>query len=290
MEPYFVSPQLQLYTTFGSMIIANKVKLFSPAVVRLVRYVHIFAVVISNRIYMSPHQYYFGCSFLFIAQLVAQQLFIFYVRIMAKKNNDRTPVKTQNVLSGMLEKQMGQQENDMVKNLASSFLNSETTVMEYDMKQASSMQGSVLFNMAFNWFLHFKMEKVQPLLMQVVSGTMQLIYHPLFQVYVLGRNLERPFKSQTSAAQKLMQAQEQKPNEGREAVTTDTEEETEDDGDEYEDTDVDEEEDDSDADEENDSDVDESGVETESEDEQADEDEKDSDDEDQEEEATEEEK
>jgi hypothetical protein len=124
---------------------------------------------------------------------------------MAKKNNDRTPLKIQNPLSGMLEKQMGQSEgtNDMVKGLASSFLSSETTVMEYDMKKATSMQGTVLFNMAFNYFLHFRMEKVQPLLMQIVTGTMQLIYNPLFQVYVMGRNLERPFKTQLSAAQKM---------------------------------------------------------------------------------------
>lgn len=126
---------------------------------------------------------------------------------MAKKINDRSTVKVQNPLSGMLQSQLDQQQNGMVKNLASSFLSSELSVVEYDIKQAMAMQGGVIFNMAFMWVLHFKMEQVQPLLIQVVTGFMQLVYSPLFQVYVMGRNLERPFKTPMVGAQKFMQAQ-----------------------------------------------------------------------------------
>ena len=90
-----------------------------------------------------------------------------------------------------------------MKNLASSFLSSESTVMEYDLKQARSMQGGILFNMCFMWFLHFKMNQMQPLLINTVTGIMNLYYSPLFQVYVLQRNLERPFKS---TAQKQYEA------------------------------------------------------------------------------------
>jgi len=184
-EPYFMSPAIQLYTTFGAMMLSRRVDLFSPVVVRILR-------------------------FAFIAQLVIQQLFVLYVRIMAKKNNNRTPVKLQNPISGMIQSRLEQQggDNRMVKNLASSFLSSETTTMEYDMERAMSMQGGVIFNMAFMWFLHFKLERVQPLLIQVLSGFIQLAYHPLFQVYVLGRNLERPFKTPTTATQKIMEAQQ----------------------------------------------------------------------------------
>lgn len=176
---------------------------------------------------------------------------------MAKKNNDRTPIQLQNPLSEMLTKQMGggQGGSDMVKNLASSFLSSETTVREYDMKQTSNMQGSIIFNMAFNWFLHFKMQKTQPLIMQIMTGIIQLIYHPLFQVYVLGRNLERPFKTQMTAAQKMMEAQQaaEKGGDEEEEVENgdeeeeveedeqDEEEESEDDDDEADDDDEEEE-------------------------------------------------
>ena len=135
---------------------------------------------------------------LFVVQLVVQQVFIFYVRIMAKRNNDRTPVHVENPLTSMLSSQLEKQPiggNDMVKNLASTFLKKESTVTEYDMRQAITMQGSILFNMALMWFLHFKMQQVQPLLVTTINGFMQLVYNPLFQVYVLGRNLERPFKS-----------------------------------------------------------------------------------------------
>ena len=146
--------------------------------------------------------------FLFILEIVAEMAFILYVRIMAKKNNDRRPITIQNPVSGLLQSQLEQQggANDMVKNIASSLLTSQSTVMEYDIKQANNLQGGVIFTMAFMWFLHFKMEQVQPLLIQIVAGFMKLVYHPLFQSYVLGRNLERPFKTPVAAAQNMFNA------------------------------------------------------------------------------------
>ena len=157
---------------------------------------------------------------------------------MAKKRNDRTPVTTQNPLSGVLRSQLGNSEmgNGMMKSLASSFLSSQTTVMEYDMKEAKSMQGGVMFNMMFMYFLHFKMDQVQPLLIQVVTGMMQLIYSPLFQAYALGRNLERPFKKTLGSSQQA---------EGEEEVGKEEEQENDEDS-------LGEEEDDDDGDDEDD--------------------------------------
>lgn len=73
---------------------------------------------------------------------------------------------------------------ELSKRLTSSFLSSDMTAMEYDLKQASDMQGGVVLNMLVMWFLHFKLEKIQPLLIQVLMGFAQLVYSPLFQVYV----------------------------------------------------------------------------------------------------------
>jgi hypothetical protein len=173
VEPYYISPSLQMYTTFGTILLSRKVDMFNRKVVRLIR-------------------------LLFVVYLIVQQAFIFYVRIMAKRNNDRTPVHVQNPITSMLSSQLEKQPagaNDMVKNLASSFLKTESTVVEYDMGQARNMQGGVLFNMAFMWFLHFKLQQVQPLLVTTVNGILQIAYNPLFQVYIMGRNLQRPFKS-----------------------------------------------------------------------------------------------
>ena len=88
-------------------------------------------------------------------------------------------------------------QNAQVKNLASSLLSSQSTVLEYDLAQIKSMNGGLLMNMAFLWFLHYKMGQTQPLYLQTVQGLMNLYYSPLFQVYILGRNLERPFKNPT---------------------------------------------------------------------------------------------
>lgn len=39
VEPYFISPSLQMYTTFGTILLSRKIDMFNPKVVRLVRYV-----------------------------------------------------------------------------------------------------------------------------------------------------------------------------------------------------------------------------------------------------------
>jgi hypothetical protein len=183
VDPYFLSPTMSIYTTLGSMVIASKMDMYNPTVVRVLR-------------------------FAFIASIILQQVFILYFRVMASKNNDRTPLTIQNQISSMLQSQLDQAPgaNDMVKNLASSFLQSTSTVMEYDIKQANNMQGGMLFTLALMWFLHFRLGQVQPLLMQVATGILNLVYNPLFQVYVMGRNLERPFKTPVSPAQKMADA------------------------------------------------------------------------------------
>ena len=39
VEPYFISPSLQMYTTFGTILLSRKVDMFNPNVVKAVRYV-----------------------------------------------------------------------------------------------------------------------------------------------------------------------------------------------------------------------------------------------------------
>lgn len=114
---------------------------------------------------------------------------------MAKSRNDRTSVHIKSPLedSKMAEMAGGAGGNDMLKKMASSFLSKDTTVVEYDMNQAKSMQTSIIITMIVTWVLHFKMQQVQPLLITTINNLLQLVYNPLFQVYVLGRNLERPF-------------------------------------------------------------------------------------------------
>jgi len=120
---------------------------------------------------------------------------VLYVRFRAKAINDRTPLQVSNPLSNLVKSQIDNQDNAMVKNLASSFLSSATTILEYDLKEAKSMQSGLLFGMCFMWFLHFKMQQMQPLMVGTFTGIAQMVYNPLFQVYVFGRNLERPFKN-----------------------------------------------------------------------------------------------
>lgn len=160
-----------------------------------------------------------------MSYLVVLQAFLFYVRVQAKLHNDRTPVTLKNPLSGLLQSQL---QDNMVKNIASSFLSSKSTVMEYDLRQARSMQSGLIVNMVFMWFLHFKMNQVQPLIIQTATGLLNMVYSPLFQVYVLGRNLERPFQNPAMKNAMLAQQQaedvesESKDDEATDALTTDS--------------------------------------------------------------------
>jgi hypothetical protein len=43
-EPYFLSPSMTMYTTFGAILISRKIDLFQPSIVRLLRYVSFFFI------------------------------------------------------------------------------------------------------------------------------------------------------------------------------------------------------------------------------------------------------
>lgn len=148
--------------------------------------------------------------FAYLAYIIISQIFFAYVRIQAKLINDRTPITITNPLTSLVKNQLNTALNNkgdgessassaptksMAKDLTDKFLSSQSTIMEYDMNQSRKLGSGGLFSLAFMWFLHFKMNQVQPLFFQTASGILNLVYSPLFQVYVLGRNLERPFKT-----------------------------------------------------------------------------------------------
>jgi hypothetical protein len=173
--------------------------------------------------------------FLFLGQLILQQVFIFYVRIMAKSRNDRTVVHMKSPLLDEMTRRGGGDSSSkrnssnnqfLLKTIASSFLSKDTTVMEYDLGQATSMQSGIIISMALMWFFHFQLEQVQPLLIALINNTLQLFFNPLFQVYVLGRNLQRPFVTPTPAwlAQQQQQQEEEEANgqQNRKATETTT--------------------------------------------------------------------
>ncbi len=200
-EPLHPSFMQSIAPSIGVMYLSRKVDLFDPKVVKTIR-------------------------FAFVAYAIVMQIFVAYVRIKAKLANDRTPVTVKNPMSSLLQKQLpsgGGGTNDMVKNIASQFLQSETTAMEYDLKEAKKMGNSLLFPMIMMWFLHFKMGQVQPLLFQVSSGVLNLVYSPLFQIYVMGRNLERPFKAAANPMAERMMEMQKKQQEQQEAAAAEAE-------------------------------------------------------------------
>lgn len=182
-------PAMQQFAiSIGVMMLSNRIDILNAKAVRIAR-------------------------FAFVAYLVSIQLFLIYVRIRAKSIDDRTPITISNPLASLVQNgAMGGAAangggNFVVKTLADQVLSTQTTVLEYDLNQAKKMNGGLLFPMVFLYFLHFKMKQVQPLLMQTATGFLNLVYSPLFQVYALGRNLERPFKPPANPMMEALQGQ-----------------------------------------------------------------------------------
>ncbi|KAL7467229.1 hypothetical protein ACHAXS_007479 [Conticribra weissflogii] len=156
--------------------------------------VSIGVMLLSNRIDILDQKAVRIARFAFLAYIISTQIFLIYVRIRAKQINDRTPITINNPLASLVQGSAVGGGNAIVKSLADQVLSTQTTILEYDLKEVKKMNGSLLFPMVFLYFLHFKMKQVQPLIMQTATGFLNLVYSPLFQVYVMGRNLERPFK------------------------------------------------------------------------------------------------
>ena len=171
-EPYDTMvtppPMQQMLLSLSVMFLSQRIDIFSPRVVTIARAA-------------------------FVTYIIAVQLFLFYVRTRVKHINDRTEIIISNPLSSLVQGMQKDSNNAMIKSLTSQMLTTHTTIYEYDMQQIKSMQSGLLMPMVFIYFLHFRMKQMQPLLMQTVSGVMNLVYSPLWQVYVLGKNLERPF-------------------------------------------------------------------------------------------------
>ncbi|KAI2503081.1 Phosphate transport (Pho88) [Fragilaria crotonensis] len=130
-EMLIPSPSMQMYSVIGVMLLSRKLDMFNPTVVRAGR-------------------------FLYIAYVILLQLFLLYVRLQAKSINNRTPIQMTSPFSKILEST----QNTQVKNLASSLLSSQSTVLEYDLAQIKSMNGGLLMNMAFLWFCITKWDKL----------------------------------------------------------------------------------------------------------------------------------
>jgi hypothetical protein len=177
--------------------------------------ISIGVMLLSNRIDILDAKAVRIARFAFVAYIVSVQLFLLYVRLRAKAINDRTPITISNPLAGLVQNNAlggamgGGGGNFMVKALTDHILSTQTTIYEYDMKQVKKMNSGLLFPMIFLYFLHFKMKQVQPLIMQTATGISNLVYSPLFQVYVLGRKLERPFKPPVNPMMEAMQQQQQ---------------------------------------------------------------------------------
>lgn len=71
---------------------------------------------------------------------------------------------------------------------------------EYDLKQLKSLQTSYRIGALFTCFLHFKMKMHQPLVYSCCSGVIDLYYHPLVKIHLLGAKAEGALKRPFGAA------------------------------------------------------------------------------------------
>jgi hypothetical protein len=192
-------PMQQMLISISIMLLSQKIDIFTPRVVTIARAT-------------------------FVGYIIAVQLFLLYVRMRVKQINDRTEITISNPLASLVQGMQQNSKNAMVKSLTSQILTTQTTVYEYDLQQIKSMQSSLLMPMVFIYFLHFKMKQMQPLLMQIATGLTNLVYSPLWQVYILGRRLERPFGTGNIRTEEVMGGEGDEKNTGLDDVVIETEE------------------------------------------------------------------
>jgi len=67
------------------------------------------------------------------------------------------------------------------------------SVKEYDLSQLKALLSSTAMTIGITAFIHIKFGLVPPLLMQGILAISTLYGNPMFQAYVLGKDLPRPF-------------------------------------------------------------------------------------------------
>merc|ERR1711991_130915 len=72
------------------------------------------------------------------------------------------------------------------------------TVYEYDMEKWNEALKQSLIQLAILGFFHYKWQAAVPLVTQFVMGPMKLYGSELFQIYIMGAKIERPFPAPKS--------------------------------------------------------------------------------------------
>lgn len=181
--PFLISPQTSFLIQIGLLILCRRVDMKDSKIINIAR-------------------------FSFIGYIIFVNLFTLYVKFVAKRIDDSSVITLENPMMKLVKSQLN---NAVSSDLASSLLtNSFTsgtkiTIRDYDVQQANTLFYGLLPNLIIMWIIHFKFKQVQPLFLTTASGLLTLIQSPLFQVYIFGKNLERPFKSPTGLlAEKML--------------------------------------------------------------------------------------
>jgi len=105
-------------------------------------------MMLANRIDIMDSKTVRIARFAFLAYVISVQLFLLYVSLRARAMDDRTPITITNPLASLVSGIGGGAAgggNFMVKALADQVLSTQTTVLEYDLKQVKKMNGGLLF-------------------------------------------------------------------------------------------------------------------------------------------------
>lgn len=82
----------------------------------------------------------------------------------------------------------------------------QSNVYEYDLEQWNSNLKGSLIQLCILGFIHYKWQAAIPLLSQLILGPTKLYSSELFQSYVLGAKIERPFPAPKSPFGDLMKS------------------------------------------------------------------------------------
>lgn len=134
-------------------------------------------------IFLEP-RVLFTLRVIYVVSALFQVMFYFIIKKRIKSVNDQRVLK--------IKKEVGlfQETPDVEEEI-------EITYSEYDLKELNKSSKSALLQGLIVCLLHFKWNIIQPL---IISGTVvfrSFLFNPLYQRYILGREILRPLDLNT---------------------------------------------------------------------------------------------
>eukprot|EP01103_Thecamoeba_quadrilineata_P006796 TRINITY_DN16523_c0_g1_i1.p1 TRINITY_DN16523_c0_g1~~TRINITY_DN16523_c0_g1_i1.p1 ORF type:complete len:215 (+),score=53.06 TRINITY_DN16523_c0_g1_i1:80-724(+) len=151
----------------------------------------IVSIIVISTVDHTSESFILGARIAFGAVQALTFLLSFYVYTKIKAREDGETIRVPNAASFMSKPDP----NDY----------REMTVKEYDLEQITKFIQQTAMSTLIISFFSFKLEIVPPLIFSTISAPITVYTTPIIRAYLIGEEVERPFKEETNGLMKMFQ-------------------------------------------------------------------------------------